>query len=901
MTRATFGVSASSFAANMSVRQNAVQLALKFPRVLKVVTDSFYVDDGLTGADTVPEAVSLQQELQCAFEIGGFTLHKWNSSDPLVLQHVPAELCDARTTQDISEVGSSTKALGLEWDVASDCFHLTIAEWPPSGTVTKRALASDIAKTFDVMGWFAPTIISMKILLQRLWEQKLDWDEPVPQEIYDSWFRWRAELPSLATKGIPRCYFPKIVQVSSTQVHGFSDASEDAYSGVVYLRFVDTQERVHVSLVMSKTRVAPIKRLSIPRLELCGAQLLASLLQHIKEVFHLSTSQIFAWTDSTIVLNWLDGNPRRFKTFVGNRVSAILDSVPPSRWNHIAGVENPADCASRGISPSELLEHDLWWKGPPWLHFLSDSWPKQCVPPCESLPDEEKEVCLMVLIQPKEPIIPLNRYSTFTRLCRVSAWTFRFISNCRATSAIKGSLTVSELHAAEQYWLILSQADSFAAEVTALKADHPLSPDSKLVPLCPFLDSADLLRVGGREANSALAFARVHPAILHGKHPIAKLLIKTEHLRLLHAGPTLLSAAIGRRYHVVQLRKTVRSLTQQCIKCRRHAVKPVPQMMGQLPMERITPGCVFQRVGVDYAGPFQIKTGKNRNPTILKSYACIFVSLAVKAVHIELVSDLTTEAFLATPRRFIARRGLPSLIWSDHGTNFVGAKRELKELYQFLQQRTPSETLTDFCSPKGIEWRLIPEHGPHFGGLWEAAVKSAKKHLRRTIGDSKLTFEELTTVFAQIEACLNSRPLTSVTSADVDGIEALTPGHFLIGQPLVALPDPSFEGKSVTVLRRWQLCQSLVQRFWNRWSSEYLTLLNRHNKWRKPTRNLSAGDIVLLKEDTMVPMKWPLGRVTQVHPGKDRLVRVATVRTGKGSYKRPVTKLALLLPLESEP
>lgn len=246
-----------------------------------------------------------------------------------------------------------------------------------------------------------------------------------------------------------------------------------------------------------------------------------------------------------------------------------------------------------------------------------------------------------------------------------------------------------------------------------------------------------------------------------------------------------------------------------------------------------------------------------------------------KAVHIELVSDLTTEAFIATLRRFIARRGLPSLLWSDHGTNFVGAKSELSELYQFLQQQTPSGILSDFCSSRGIEWRLIPAHGPHFGGLWEAAVKSAKKHLRRIIGDSKLTFEELTTVLAQIEACLNSRPLTPAPS-DVDGLEALTPGHFLIGQPLAAIPDPSFEGKSLTLLRRWQLCQSLVQKFWNRWSLEYLPILNRHNKWRNPTRNLAVGDLVLLKEDSLVPTKWPLGRVTQVHPGKDRLVRVAT-------------------------
>ncbi len=192
----------------MSVRQNAVQLALKLPQVIRVVKDSFYVDDGLTGADTVSGAINLQQQLQSAFEMGGFTLRKWNSSNPAVLEHIPSELRDVKSTHGISEFDNSTKALGLEWNVTSDCFHLTIAEWP---SLTKRALVSDISKTFDIMGWFSPTIITMKILLQRLWELKLDWDESIPPNIHDTWSRWRSELPLLATKSIPRCYYPKLI------------------------------------------------------------------------------------------------------------------------------------------------------------------------------------------------------------------------------------------------------------------------------------------------------------------------------------------------------------------------------------------------------------------------------------------------------------------------------------------------------------------------------------------------------------------------------------------------------------------------------------------------------------------------------------------------------------------
>ena len=236
--------------------------------------------------------------------------------------------------------------------------------------------------------------------------------------------------------------------------------------------------------------------------------------------------------------------------------------------------------------------------------------------------------------------------------------------------------------------------------------------------------------------------------------------------------------------------------------------------MGQLPVERVTPDQIFSKVGMDYAGPFCIKMGPTRRPTIVKAYACLFVSLSVKAVHIEVVSDLTTAAFLACLRRFVARRGKPTLLWSDHGTNFVGASRELKEFVDFLKEQKTQKAVSEFCTTQYIQWKFIPEHAPHFGGLWEAAVWSTKNHLRRIVSGVNLTFEELTTVLAPVEACLNSRPLV-VLPLDDDGIEALNPGHFLVGRPLEALPDPPVANRSLPLLRRWHLCQSLVQHFGN--------------------------------------------------------------------------------------
>ena len=252
---------------------------------------------------------------------------------------------------------------------------------------------------------------------------------------------------------------------------------------------------------------------------------------------------------------------------------------------------------------------------------------------------------------------------------------------------------------------------------------------------------------------------------------------------------------------------------RQCVKCRRVTARTTSQQMGNLPIERISQSDYpFSNVGIDYAGPFHVKYGYVRKPTVVKAYVCVFVSLSVKAVHLELVTDLTTEAFIACLRRFIARRGKPSVLMSENGTNFVGSNRELKEFAKFLVSQKTKGEVSDFCSSQNIEWKFIPERAPHFGGLWKAAVKSMKLHLRKVIGDTKLSFEELYTLLTQVEACLNSRPLAPSPDPN-ECMEVLTPGHFLIGKPLQSLPDPSASYQLISLLKRWHLVQAITRHF----------------------------------------------------------------------------------------
>ena len=467
----------------------------------------------------------------------------------------------------------------------------------------------------------------------------------------------------------------------------------------MYIHTQDKYGNVHVSLVTSKTKVAPIKQLTIPRLELCGAQLLAKLLYNTKLVLKVPMQDIYAWTDSTIVLSWLIGNPRRFKTFVGNRVSSIMQLIPPERWSHVESADNLADCSSRGLFPSELIRHELWWNSPDWLRSLPTQWPRQYVVPAVEVTTEERgNACLHIVTYGPTPLIPLDQSSSSLHLKRVTAWVLRFISNCRNRRSHNKSiyLTTDELRNSERYWALFTQEQAFQKEMEILREENSLPPSSRLFTLHPFIDSFSLLRVGGRGRNTDMEPSVVHPIILPGKHPITSLIVSSEHRRLMHAGPTLLTVSLNRRYHIIGYRKIVRSITQSCVTCRRTTVKPNPQVLGQLPPERLTPDSVFSRVGVDYAGPFTVKYGPTRKPKLVKTYGCVFVSLTIKAVHLELVSDLTTDTFIATLRRFIARRGKPTLIWSDHGTNFVGAARELKDFIAFFQNQKTQGFLSEF-------------------------------------------------------------------------------------------------------------------------------------------------------------------------------------------------------------
>ncbi|XP_074038691.1 uncharacterized protein [Leptinotarsa decemlineata] len=431
-----------------------------------------------------------------------------------------------------------------------------------------------------------------------------------------------------------------------------------------------------------------------------------------------------------------------------------------------------------------------------------------------------------------------------------------------------------------QLLIKVTQQQAFSSELALIHRKRPLpKPFRKL---SPFIDDKGILRVGGRLKYSDITHEQKHPILLPSTHIFTTLVIKYTHSKYCHPGLQTLHFILSQRYWIISPRKTIRRIISKCYKCFRLNPKPVQQPMGNLPKCRISELKPFSHVGIDFCGPFRTTSTRMRGAKVTKSYICIFCCMSTKALHLELTSDLSSDAFLGALRRFVSRRGLCSDIYSDCGTNFKGAARQLSEI---MQQVSGQE---------GIRFHFNPPSSPNFGGLWEAGVKSFKTHLFRVIGDQTLTFEELSTVVTQVEALLNSRPLCSLSS-DPNDDSVLTPGHFLTLSPLNSVPEPNLGNIHLGRLSRWQMVQRLQQDFWKRWHKEYLHTLLQRSKWLEPSTPIELGTIVLLKEDHNPPMKWTRGRITQLHPGADGITRVVSVRNSQGTIlKRPVSKVCPL-------
>lgn len=400
------------------------------------------------------------------------------------------------------------------------------------------------------------------------------------------------------------------------------------------------------------------------------------------------------------------------------------------------------------------------------------------------------------------------------------------------------------------------------------------------------------MRTRGRIEQSDHSYNIKHPIIMPRDHHLSRLIVSDAHSRTLHGGPQLTLNYVRSKYFIIGAKGVIRHVLSKCVRCIKYKTTKSHPFMADLPRSRVTVARPFERTGCDYAGPINIRVSKGRGCKSYKGYIALFVCMVTRSIHLEAVSSLTTEGFLAAFKRFVGRRGPCREIWSDNGSNFVGASKELRILFQQGETSIMKE-IAEALANEGTEWHFIPPRAPNFGGLWERGVASTKYHLKRVLDGTTLTFEELSTVLVQCEACLNSRPVYQLPANQVD-VSPLTPGHFLVGEALVTAPDRNYEESQISPLHRWQLTQKLMQQFWRKWSQEYLTTLYQRYKWTKVTPEPQVGDVVLVKEDDLPPSKWLYGLIQEKHPGPDNVTRVVTLKCKHSQLVRPVSKLIVL-------
>lgn len=456
LTTVTYGLTCPPFLALRTLQQLIQDDGHRFPKAILPLTRGRYVDDIFGGADSKEEAREIIRQVTQLCLAGGFPLQKWKSNCRELLSQSLQREGDVTSTVEFESTHS--KILGLVWEANADSFRFA-AQDASTAKITKRIILSEIAKLFDPLGLISPVLISAKIILQELWLIKMEWDEFLPPGISQRWVTFRQQLSELHQLVIPR-WLGVTHTESYVEIHGFADASNLAMAAAVYIRVRRGLDEVEVHLVCSKTKVAPLKPLTIPRLELGAAVLLARLVAHTRLALNLLEAPVILWSDSSVTLNWLSSPPSRWKDYVRNRVAVIQDILPNGSWRFVPGKQNPADCATRGLRSDQLLHHDLWWNGPLWLSGPTSTWPTQVSQPIPEGNLEERPGLSLTTVVPQPRYWSLlDKYSSLTTLLRITAICRRVLSRLRGhpQTSLTYPLTLAELNHSRLFWVTMVQ------------------------------------------------------------------------------------------------------------------------------------------------------------------------------------------------------------------------------------------------------------------------------------------------------------------------------------------------------------------------------------------------------------------------------------------------------------
>lgn len=917
MTSIIFGAASSPCMAIFAKNWNARRYAAEYPEAVEAIVENHYMDDYLDSYRTLEEATRIATAVRDIHRKARFELGKWVSNSTELIENIEP----TRGTTEVVNIGHSDnieKILGLIWKPQSDVlsFNLTLARLPSSilekGTPTKREALKIVMSLYDPLGLASPVTIRAKQILQEAWRRGVDWDQPFDSDLATQWTSWIPHLKKLKDVSVPRCY-PGYSEATETQVHVFTDASEVAYAAAVYWRTTTEDGATHVSLVMAKAKVAPLKLHSIPRLELQAAVMGTRVAVAVIREHKIEPASVTYWSDSKTVLTWIRRGARVYKPFVAHRIAAIEDGSKVDDWRWIPTKQNVADLATRDV-PHDLHSTHEWYNGPRFLYEEPSSWPTE-KPLTDEPTGEERTLVTIDSTDDRvltEVVPDSARFSKWERLLRATAGVLHFITQCRkrrektyykrtkkgadsdpdwrkqaprivapptaprkSRVAERLDIEAEHLKQAERMLVQIVQREVFAQERANLKENREISKDSRLRPLRIEI-SDDVIRLSSRiDAVSGIEEEVKRPPILHGDHRITQLYIDWTHRSLQHSGTELTVNEVRQHYWVVKLRPTTKMVVSRCLQCRiRKAQPPVPAT-GDHPRTRLAHHQrPFTFTGLDYFGPLSVTVGRQHQ----KRYVALFTCLTTRAVHLEIASSLSADSAILALRRFIARRGCPTEIHSDNGTNMHGADKELRDASK------------EEASRRGVVWRFITPSAPFMGGAWERLVRCVKSALYNVLQEKHPHEEVLSTLLCEAEYTVNSRPLTHV-SVDSEDDEAITPNHFLLGGS-ARVPSPGeFTEQDIDSKKHWRRSQILADMFWRRWVREYLPELQYRREPQSRGPSLQVDDPVLIADGQLPRNTWPRGRIVAVFPGADGEVRTAEVRTAGGTLKRPVKKL----------
>lgn len=873
--RLSFGNKPAPDIATNSINMLARTSQDVLPEAAEELLQHAYVDDIAGSKEQMIQAKQITEDIDKILARGCFQIKEWHSNSKEI---------------DQSDGEESVDILGHRWNKVDDTFSFKKDEISTvKGELTKRHCLSLLAKLWDPLGLVTPVTIKFRIDLQELWSAGFDWDNILPNEIQMQWMKNLKMINQLFTSSFNRQLKPHNA-VGQPEVHGFSDAGDLAFGAVIFLRWLLNDSSYHVVPVLVKAFVTPLKKKSIPRLELLGCLTLARMYDACIKALNFARIQECKrhfWVDSSTVLSWIKTPPRDFRPYVSVRVAEVQETVGSNDFSYIPSKENPADALTRGISIENL---EKWMQGPAFLSLPESQWPEftrvSMPTPDENVKqDVEKEKrprkntvqteCSTVKADKIEdmkdnPILAhlLMSCSTFSKMRRTLAYVKRFSLNAQGKSKMTGPITVQELINSENQLFRWCQVHLIPSQISQLT---------------PIPDENNLMRAHGRlEKITTLPREMKNPIVLPGKHKLVELLLQHIHKSRGHCGYKSLIHESRKKFWIVGVREIAKRLTRSCVLCKKLRKKPLEQLMGQLPNLRVATGqAAFTNTALDMFGPLQIRLNRK---TLKESQVIIFACMTTRAIHLELVTDRSTDTFLMAFRRFASLRGHPKVCYSDCGTNFVGAQNYLNDISKI--QNTLTE---DFSCDLHWEWNT--PKASHQNGVVETLIKSVRQALNASCKDNSYTEEQWRTILYEVTYLVNGRPLYP-SSNEIWERPPITPNDLLIGNHQQA-PQPASEDR-INPRDLTKSTQQRIYEFWRCWMKYFAPNLLPRNKWFHTKENIQDGDVVLEIDPNHKRSKWKMGLITATYPGSDGLIRKVKIKTEKGEYYRPIHKLCLI-------